>query len=374
MGSLSVLTDVGHADVVDIVDLHLGHSMLMTAGRQDQYVAELVEAYGVGDEGGNFPKFWSDPFCLQDFRWSVLQRFLPRLAIAFVFYVTGLYFNNVSQAWLQTYIANYYEGNWAPIPPMNHSVVLFDATYHFLPMVSSTAPADTFAGAPWFLVVFRYMLLPGPMSLRWTITCRLLVMWGLLWLFRGVTIIVTPLPNPDFTCKPQVSFPDSAFMEAWANLPFVFWHSETTCQDVLYSGHTVSLTLGAMFLCYYWPRSPWTCYSVKHPRRIKVILYTLGTLFVISGYYFIVASHFHYTVDVLVGAMMTFLTFRGYHYSARMAWLDKTNRISLNPCLYWFERHAKDMHLWQRRTLRALELAHMEERREIENGLGRMST
>mmetsp|Transcript_12430 Transcript_12430/g.31026 ORF Transcript_12430/g.31026 Transcript_12430/m.31026 type:complete len:89 (+) Transcript_12430:278-544(+) len=87
---------------------------------------------------------------------------------------------------------------------MNHSVILWDVSFKRLPYVRSTKMADMFAGGGPLFVIVRFLVLPGPLSLRWTIFSRLLIIWGMLWCFRGFTIIATPLPNPDYTCRPYL--------------------------------------------------------------------------------------------------------------------------------------------------------------------------
>lgn len=308
---------------------------------------EMASIYLDG-EATVLPRFWSDPFCIKDFK--RLGIFLPRLLFALVFFSCGIYCNSVSNAWLQSRMAGYYEKNWAPVLPQKQNVTLWDVSFTYLPYVNDTKPADLFAkGAP-PVIVFRFMILPGPLSLRWTIMCRFLVIWGLLWFFRGFTIIVTPLPNPDHTCVPIIRHPGNIFLEAWA----IIARGDNTCQDVLYSGHTVALTLTGLFLIHYGPRSPWCPGAWNTWRAIGALNIIVFMIFL--GYYFIIATHFHYTVDVMMGAMITFLTFKGYHHVVRLAFLRDDSRWSHYSLLIWFERHAKDMKVWKQRAIRYLEV------------------
>merc|ERR1719247_352347 len=178
--------------------------------------------------------FFSDPFGWKDFSRENLTHALPRVLFAVGFWIFGVYANNVSQAWLQKTKADYYEKTYNTT-----HLVLWDAGFYITPVHPSAQWCDTVAGSIPIIVFCRFCLIPGPYSMRWTIFSRIMLIWGILWFLRGITIIATVLPNPDNGCKPQISFPDNIWLEAWANLPFVFWYHELTCQDVLFSGHTV---------------------------------------------------------------------------------------------------------------------------------------
>ncbi|CAE8587673.1 unnamed protein product [Polarella glacialis] len=326
-------------------------------------------AYHVGADGKT-PSFFSDPFCVADFRKPALLQFLPRVAAAAAIFAFGLYVNNVSQAWLQQNMAGYYEKNWVPVPPVNTTVILWDVTFASLPYVKSTKPADAFAGGAPMFVMLRFFVVPGPRSLRWTILCRWLVMWGILWFGRAFTIISTPLPNPDPTCVPKISFPDNIFLEAWANLPIVpMYPDELTCQDVLYSGHTVALTLNTMVILKYIRTAPWfPSNSSTRWCSTSTVFNVLGVVMLLMGYYFIVASHFHYTIDVLVGAVMTVLVFNMYHFIIKVSMLRKRkSRLCISPFFRWLERPAKDLKCWRRRAAEVLAQLHHDD--DIIHGL-----
>mmetsp|Transcript_82738 Transcript_82738/g.230733 ORF Transcript_82738/g.230733 Transcript_82738/m.230733 type:complete len:352 (+) Transcript_82738:36-1091(+) len=317
------------------------------------YLAAMKEYYGVTDTSLSL----SNAFCLKDFRRGELRKFVPRLLVAFIVFQTGLYINNLSQAWLQSKMAGYYQTHWPPNRTLvangemapGDSVVLWDVTFEAFPTVDSTAYADALAGGLPVLFWLRFVVIPGPFSLRWTVLTRFITCWGLLWFCRAFTILVTPLPNPDLTCKPRISFPHNLWREAWAIMPFDPAHNELTCQDVLYSGHTVAITLSVLFIFKYSALSPWFEGTVR--RRYcgsLTVVYLIGSITLLIGYYCIIASRFHYTVDVLVGAMMTFMVVQGYHYAIRVVWFPSDPRFTPhNMILQWYEWHAKDLKLFR---------------------------
>merc|ERR1719491_1029430 len=122
------------------------------------------------------------------------------------------------------------------------------------------------------------------------------MIWGILWALRGVTIIATVLPNPDSSCIPRETYPRNVWKEAWANMPFVFWDHELTCQDVMFSGHTVALTLFTLIYIRYVTWTPWLALSNATARMsIVCMLKIFAITFMLAGYYVIVSSKFHYT-------------------------------------------------------------------------------
>lgn len=301
---------------------------------------ELRAVRGLSADGCH--EFTHDPFCLKDFRMDTLRRVLPRLAVAFLIWAVCLYCNNVSQAWLQKYMSGLYVAR--------SPGTLWDLGFQLLPEVRSTALAELGARATPVLVFIRFIAMPGPWSMRWTIATRCLLIWGLIWALRAIMIVSTALPNPDRTCQPHVSFPDNIFLEALVNMPFVFWESELTCQDVLFSGHTAALTLATMTWIRYAPWAP--CLPKSTSMLGEHLFQILMVLSMFLGYYVIIASKFHYTADVLVAAISTALIFQAYHSAMRLSFLPESKpslrRFSLYAFLRWFDEDAADADLMKK--------------------------
>lgn len=309
---------------------------------------DLMEAHGIGVD--QFPHFWKDPLCLKDFRWYALKRAIPRVAVALLVWMTGVYCNNLSQAWLQTHLAGYYNEHWPPKTLDASELILWDAGYKILPTIGATDLVDDFAGIIPGLAFIRFAVFPGPLSMRYTFLCRILFLWGILWALRGITIISTVLPNPDKSCKPKLSFPDNIFLEALANMPFAIGYNELTCQDVLFSGHSVALTLATISYIRYMTWAPYL--HCTQERCIiasgSFVAKTLAVAVMFAGYFTIIASKFHYTVDVIIGAMMTLLIFQSYHSAVRVAFLPQSQPplprwCSLYPFIRWFDKDARDV-------------------------------
>lgn len=71
-----------------------------------------------------------------------------------------------------------------------------------------------------------------------------------------------------------------------------------TCHDLLFSGHTVVITLYCLFFCRYTKSS-----------IFKLLMLTLG----IVALFLIVSTRFHYSSDVLYGMLISYVGFIIYH-------------------------------------------------------------
>lgn len=363
---------------------------------EDDNVKLMVHTYGCsGLNGGEFPIFSQDRFGANDFSREELNKHIPRLCVAVLWYYCCLYANNVSQAWLQANVAGFYEaqwghsqpdyqaamaalknynpdvykGRWGDLPPsatvavnpeamqkyyQNKTVVLYDFVFLHLPEISGSFPADCFAGISCIFCAVRFVVIPGPMSMRWTLVTRVLIVWGALMLCRAFCIIVTPLPNPFHQCVPSITFPDNIWLEAYANLPGVFWHSELTCQDVMFSGHACMGTIFTLFSWRYLKRAPW--YPPHATASLNLLTDVIAMVWLLCGWYVICASHFHYTVDVMVAALLSFTVWNGYHTLTKTVWLkegDFSAKITA-PFLMWFERHSVDLRYWRSQAQRLM--------------------
>lgn len=313
-------------------------------------ISALMEVHDLSGDAP--PSFWQDPLGREDFRSNCLRKAMPRLALSVAIWVLGLYCNNVSQAWLQQNMADYYTSHWVPKSSKKDHVLLWDMGFKTLPSFSCPWIMECLAMGPPILVVIRFCVLPGPLSMRWTFLSRMFLMWGLLWALRAITLISTVLPNPDGTCKPRISYPNNIFQEALANMPFVFWRHETTCHDVMFSGHTVILTLASLMWVYYADWAPWPQWC-DFSSCATLVFRTSVFLMTLTGYLCIIASKFHYTADVLMGCMLTVFIFQAYHSAVRSAFLPRTKgsvllRNSFHSFLAWFDEDAVDVAVLRR--------------------------
>jgi hypothetical protein len=164
-----------------------------------------------------WPGFWSDPLCKRDFTKENFRRFMPRILAASLWFLSCVYLNNLSQAWLQSNLAGWYEAQWGlsqatfvdtqawlrdhdstvyqqrfgnrtpeevehwyklhsplwynntVLVYQNKTLVLFDLGFLLFNKVESTWWAFVWVLIPHVFILFRYIFFPGPFSIRWTL-------------------------------------------------------------------------------------------------------------------------------------------------------------------------------------------------------------
>jgi hypothetical protein len=316
------------------------------------------------DKSAPFLSVWHDPIGKHDFRPARLRKAAPRFFFALLWGNIGCYVNNLSQAWLQQNIDGYYESRWAPVSKYtNETVILQDVGFEAFTKLNSTAITGQVAFLHTTACVIRFVVFPGPYSMRWTMLTRFGLIWGSLWMMRGISIVATVLPNPDHICIPVIDHPHNIWLQAYATLPlhpFVgVSEPQVTCEDLLYSGHTVAMTVNMFFLLQYSYLSPWGRFDIVAEGPVK---WGAGILFCLWGFWGIIASHFHYTIDVLVGLFFACAIWFGYHAMIRLVWLKKEpTGWGIWAFIRWVERDAEDLFLWRRRALENLKTNLMED-------------
>jgi len=332
-----------------------------------------------------FPACYTDMLCCRDFCPKSLRFWLPRLGCALGWFALCLYINCVSNAEVQRMVAGFYEAEWGysqadyqaaqgwlrqhdeslyktiwkdTLPNETHAksseamqetyqnqtVKLYDLTflyagYYGLPPVHSTRYADIWVIISIAVGLTRFVILPGPRSMRWTFLIRVAIVLGMLYLWRSVTIFLTPLPNPDHTCVPKISHPDNVWLEGLATLK----GGELTCQDVMFSGHTLMGTTFTLFTARYSQKAPWFKWA-QHPGP-KYALHMAVGFWQFGGWYAIAASRFHYSLDVFVGVVLTYLSYHWYH--SKVLSLQTKHKAGLGRCftaiIEWLECEARDV-------------------------------
>ncbi|CAD7941146.1 unnamed protein product [Amoebophrya sp. A120] len=139
---------------------------------------------------------------------------------------------------------------------------------------------------------------------RSTLVVRFLLCQGFVFLLRGVSIFITPLPPPDASCQIGLPAPDENYL--WEGFKTVFRH-RVTCCDVLFSGHTVNFTMLTMLWWDHFDRHVCPYPSVRFLARRAVLFYAC------LGFTAMLITRFHYTVDLFLGAIISFFVWRYYH-------------------------------------------------------------
>ena len=134
---------------------------------------------------------------------------------------------------------------------------------------------------------------------------RFLWVMGTLYLLRSFTITFTILPTPFEGCELPLGDSQHRIMsESLFSIAFkIITLRYSTCGDVLYSGHTMTLTLSTLLL---------------HIYSTNILIKISAWIINIIGMLLIIATHFHYSDDVVIAFFLTILSFMIYHWGLWM--------------------------------------------------------
>ncbi|KAI9175478.1 hypothetical protein H9P43_006839 [Blastocladiella emersonii ATCC 22665] len=182
--------------------------------------------------------------------------------------------------------------------PVAERRVLVDAGMTYLASVYETYVSGPRDISDWFvrlcavLMVTRAVL-SGPRAA--TVLRRACYVGGTMYLLRAPTVLMTVLPNPLVACE---SHPDPSL---WRDAVQLFFQRRFSCGDVFFSGHSiVFVTAGRL----------WLRYGANPLARAAVALVTFAAVTSL------VASSYHYSIDVWIACILTSLVFSLYHWTA----------------------------------------------------------
>eukprot|EP00941_MAST-03F_sp_MAST-3F-sp1_P000298 g298.t1 len=185
------------------------------------------------------------------------------------------------------------------------------------------------------------------LSNRLVVAKRFFVIHGLLMAMRTCTIICTSLPDASPVCKERTpgetkweNIDFKLVTERWLGMvaPGVTNTTVLTCGDMVFSGHTVVMVLCAMTFHQYYKFVS----SAVNP--VKFSIWVL--CFVGMGS--IIATRFHYTLDVLLAFYFTITIWSLYHRLAndivlgvRFTTIFLIDGVIVYPTLEWLEGDSK---------------------------------
>lgn len=126
---------------------------------------------------------------------------------------------------------------------------------------------------------------------------RILLITGTIYLMRAISVSITVLPNPLLDCKSDPS--DSIINDAL----LILTGQMVTCGDVFFSGHTIIITLSS---------AVWITYCKD---RALCIIINAASLFSLLC---LIASSFHYSIDVFFGYLITMTIWNLFHWAVLM--------------------------------------------------------
>ena len=168
---------------------------------------------------------------------------------------------------------------------------------------------------------------------RWNIVKRFLCIFGFINLLRAVTVTVTLLPDMSPHCLEQWSnmHPGgTGFYKTLAMYPRVFKRAlklmtkpdTTTCGDLIFSGHTSLFVLALMVVLQYLSTelvAPFNYFRYTLTKSTVRIIKRLNIFMTMLGMIAILATKFHYTIDVLLAAYLCRSVWNQYHQAALIA-------------------------------------------------------
>ncbi|CAF2535533.1 unnamed protein product [Rotaria sp. Silwood2] len=268
--------------------------------------------------------------------------YLP-VCFSIAFFLITLYINSLVQVWTDRN-----SPYWIPALP--------DVGHNLLPYWTYFPINNYYLLTAFISVIIRYIF---QRDVRLIVFRRWFFLQAVMFIMRSISIYVTSLSVPLPGCNTTAvgSPPVEAF--------YIMFLIHTTCGDVLFSGHTVTLTLCALAWTTYSKGEEhypirWLWYRLKginqeivssrsdwlYPKLdstgdpLSVYITTLIVwMFTIIGYLLIIATRFHYTVDVFLGFLLAKLVWQSYHYYIKT--LAERRSIIITRFFLWFEDYGK---------------------------------
>lgn len=178
------------------------------------------------------------------------------------------------------------------------------------------------------VLVIVWCLTFGPSTHKLLVFRRYLFIQSMLQFARSITIIVTQLPNPDpFAVNHRKSWKEGT--DVFYEAVLVAFQIRATVTDVFFSGHSINYVMIALTVSQY-SGCLW----------LSSIVWSIS----LFSLYMIIATNFHYTIDVLIGFLLTYALWKAYHLALQIPQLRENSKF-----FEWFEgvsniAHVSDMH------------------------------
>ena len=233
-----------------------------------------------------------------------------------------------------------------PLPDLGHRI---------FPHWDFTNICDYWLFAMVCSAALRYAFVP---TVRAIIFRRVMFIQGIMFCLRAISIIVTELNIPQQSCE------STATGNPWVEGFLIIATIHHTCGDVMFSGHTTTITVAALTWTMYSKGEEWNWLMRRiapsdavapvassarscSPRSClrpdldavgdPVSCYITPVLVwaaAITGYCMIITTRFHYSVDVFIGFTLTQLVYRYYHMYIKTV-VERTGPIA--SFVRWFE-------------------------------------
>jgi hypothetical protein len=211
------------------------------------------------------------------------KRKLPPFALGLVFFFTVTYIMAIVQVLIQ---------NFSVKRKIDRNLPVFDTGFEVFPYIDEELLPDILVSSLLGFVFLTVFLSRG-CSVMISLVRRFLTVLGLVYMIRTVSIAITLLPNPYPQCKAsEMGHPMVDALRILAGYT-------KTCQDCFFSGHSVAISLACLIWFDYLNAKMW----------VRLLAIPVGA----TGAFIIISSHFHYSVDVMFGFLISFLIWKYYH-------------------------------------------------------------
>lgn len=164
---------------------------------------------------------------------------------------------------------------------------LTDLLHDAFPLVANTQIVNYLLTTTIVYTVVGFAFTSPDWTTRYMILRRWAFIMGFLYVFRGITLLVTTLPSSLIDeCRPPEIELTGTVAQRFGFITEVIGGTALTCTDNIFSGHT-----SLMFSCC----MIWRVHSRLH-RVFSWILYLVAT----AGILMILFTRFHYTIDVVL--------------------------------------------------------------------------
>lgn len=166
---------------------------------------------------------------------------------------------------------------------------------------------------------------------------RFLFTAATLYAFRSLTLIATQLPpgyeDNALRCRDQVNLTaDILVSRVFEQAIRAGFQNKTKllCGDMLFSGHTLSMVLSALFIAYYLP-SRWQ------------LLQYVPVAFTVLGVVCVIISRTHYTIDIVIAYLLTNFVFRLYHAFCEVdVFMERRKSVLYGLWIFWIVEWLED--------------------------------
>lgn len=173
--------------------------------------------------------------------------------------------------------------------------ILQDQALDHLPMLEKNWISDLLVNTSILISLVGGCLLAGGWRQRMMLVRRIFWIIGVLYFIRSITISVTTIPPSLSSC--HITQPQGTF-GILASIPSILVGKGGQCTDKIFSGHTAILMVSFLF----WRRYA-THWSLVAYSSIHTILGMLSVLL----------ARYHYTIDVIIAAMLSWFVHHVYY-------------------------------------------------------------